>query len=99
MGAILFAPSAEDAVAIRMDDQDSMLGKKKSGSQDRQRAQANEGMGEGGYNMPCIAVGGRDGAEASVVLATDLTGRPFATRTPTDGAIRLRLPTGALDAK
>ena len=50
-----------------------------------------------GITCPCIAAGGRDGAEASVALATDRTGRP--TRTPTEGAIGLRLATRALDAK
>ncbi len=48
---------------------------------------------------PCIAAGGRDGAEARVALATDLLGRPFATRTPMEGARKLRLATGAPGAK
>ncbi len=55
--------------------------------------------GKEGITCPCIAAVGRDGAEASVALATDRTGRPFATRTPTEGAVGLRLATGALDAK
>jgi hypothetical protein len=36
--------------------------------------------GKVGITWPCIAAGGRDGAEARVALATDLSGRPFATR-------------------
>ncbi len=55
--------------------------------------------GKVGITCPCTVVGGRDAAEASVALATNCTGRPFATRTPTEGAVRLRLATGALDAK
>jgi hypothetical protein len=55
--------------------------------------------GNEGITCPCIAAGGRDGAEASIALATDCTGRPFATRTTTEGAVGLRLATGALDAK
>ncbi len=43
--------------------------------------------------------GGKDGAEAKVALANDLTGRLFATWTPTAGACRFRLATGALGAK
>ncbi len=55
--------------------------------------------GKEGITCPCIAAGGRDGAEASVALATDRTERPFAMQTPTEGAVGLRLATGALDAK
>jgi hypothetical protein len=51
-GAILFAPSVEDAVAIRMDDQDSMLGENSLAAKIGEGAQADEGMGEGGHNMP-----------------------------------------------
>ncbi len=55
--------------------------------------------GKEGITCPCIATEGRDGVEASVALATDLTGRPFATRTPTAGADGFRLETGAFEAK
>ena len=55
--------------------------------------------GKEGITCPCIAVGGRDGAEASIALATDRTVWPFAMRTPMEGAVGLRLATGALDAK
>jgi hypothetical protein len=55
--------------------------------------------GKEGITCPCIAAGGRDGAEASVALATDCTGRLFTMQTPTEGAVGLRLATGALDAK
>ncbi len=51
-GAILFAPSVEDAVAIWMDDQDSMLGENNLAAEIGKGAQADEGMGEGGHNMP-----------------------------------------------
>ncbi len=51
-GAILFAPSVKDAVAIRMDDQDSMLGENNLAAKIGKRAQADEGMGGGGRNMP-----------------------------------------------
>ena len=51
-GAILFALSVEDAVAIRMDDQDSMLGENNLAAEIDKKAQADEGMGEGGHNMP-----------------------------------------------
>ncbi len=50
--------------------------------------------GKEGITCPCIAAVGRDGAEASVALATDHTGRPFAMRTPMEGAVGLRLDTG-----
>ena len=46
-----------------------------------------------------MAAGGRDGTKARVVLATDFSGRPFATLTPTVGACGLRLDTGALGTK
>ncbi len=55
--------------------------------------------GKEGITCPCIAAGGRDGAEASIALATDRTGRPFATRTPTEGAVGLKFATRAFDAK
>ncbi len=43
--------------------------------------------GKVGITWPCItAGGGRDGAEARVAMAADLSGRPFATRTPMVGA-------------
>ncbi len=51
-GAILFAPSVKDAVAIRMDDQDSMLGENHLAAKIGKGAQADKGMGEGGHNMP-----------------------------------------------
>ena len=90
----MFAPSIKDAVAIRMDDQDSMLG------ENNLAAKIGKGVwGKEGITCPCIAAGGRDGAEAGVALATDRTGRPFATRTPMEGAVGLRIATGALDAK
>ncbi len=55
--------------------------------------------GKEGITWPCIAAGGRDGTEASVALATDLLGKPFATWTPMEGAPRLRLEMGASGAK
>jgi hypothetical protein len=55
--------------------------------------------GKEGIMWPCIAAGGRDGADARVALATDLTERPFATWTPTAGAHGFRLKTGALGTK
>jgi hypothetical protein len=55
--------------------------------------------GKEGITWPCIAAGGRDGTEARVALATDLSGRPFATQTPTEGAFGLRFAMGALGAK
>ncbi len=55
--------------------------------------------GNDGMTCPRINAGGRDGAEARVVLATDLSGRPFATRTATVGAFGSRLATGAPGAK
>ncbi len=48
---------------------------------------------------PCMAAGGREGTEASVALATNLSGSPFTTWTQTVGASRLRFATGALDKK
>ena len=55
--------------------------------------------GKEGITCPCIAAGGRDGTEARVALATDLFGRPFATWTPTEGALGLRLAMGAAGKK
>jgi hypothetical protein len=55
--------------------------------------------GKEGITWPRIAEGGRDGADARVALATDLSGRPFATRTPTVGALWSRLATGASGEK
>ncbi len=55
--------------------------------------------GKEGIMWPCIAAGGRDGADARVALATDLTERPFATWTPMAGAHRFTLKTGALGTK
>ncbi len=55
--------------------------------------------GKEGMTWPCMAAGGREGTEASVALATDFTGSPFATRTQTVGASGLRFDTGALDEK
>ncbi len=52
VGAILFVPSIEDAVAIRMDNRDSMLGENNLAAEIGKGAQADEGMGEGGHNMP-----------------------------------------------
>jgi hypothetical protein len=52
-----------------------------------------------GMTCPRINAGGRDGAEARVALATDFSGRPFATRTPTEGAFRSRLAMGTPGAK
>ncbi len=51
-GAILFASSIKDAVAIQMGDQDSMLGEDNLAAEIGKGAQADEGMGEGGHNMP-----------------------------------------------
>ncbi len=42
--------------------------------------------GNDGMTCPHINAGGRDGAEARVPLATDFSGRPFATRTAMVGA-------------
>ncbi len=47
--------------------------------------------GKEGIMWPCIAAGGRDGADARVALATDLTERPFATWTPMAGARRFSI--------
>ncbi len=55
--------------------------------------------GNDGMTCPRIDAGGRDGAEARVALATDFSGRPFATRTAMMGAFGLRLATGAPGAK
>jgi hypothetical protein len=55
--------------------------------------------GKEGITWPYITAGGRDGTEARVALATDLSERPFATRTPTEGAFGLRFATGVLGAK
>ena len=55
--------------------------------------------GKEGITCPCIASAGRDGTDASVALATDFSGRPFATRTPIVGALLLRLVIGASGAK
>ena len=55
--------------------------------------------GKEGITWPCIAAGGSDGAEARVALATECLGRPFATQTPTVGALGLRFATGAPGAK
>ena len=55
--------------------------------------------GKEGITCPCIAAGGRDGTEARVALATDLSGRPFATRTLMEGALGLRLAMGAVGKK
>jgi hypothetical protein len=54
--------------------------------------------GKEGITWPCIAAGGRDGTEARVALATDLSGRPFATWTPMERAFGFRFATGALGA-
>jgi hypothetical protein len=55
--------------------------------------------GKEDITCPCIAAGGRDGTEARVELATDLSGRLFATWTPTEGALGLRLAMGAAGEK
>ncbi len=55
--------------------------------------------GKEGITCPCIAAGGRNEAEVRVALATDHSGRPFATRTPMGGAFGLRLATGASGTK
>jgi hypothetical protein len=55
--------------------------------------------GKKGITWPCIAAGGKDGAEAKVMLATVLSGRLFATRTPTQGAFGLILAMGAPGTK
>ncbi len=47
----------------------------------------------------CIIAGGRDGAEARIALAIDLSGGPFATQTPMVGAFGSRSTTGAPGAK
>jgi hypothetical protein len=52
VGAILFMPSVKDAVAIWMDDQDNMLGEDNLAAEIGKGAQADEGMGEGGHDMP-----------------------------------------------
>ena len=56
-------------------------------------------LGKEGITCPCIASAGRDGTDDRVALATDRSGRPFATRTPIVGALWFRLETGALGAK
>jgi hypothetical protein len=56
-------------------------------------------LGKEGITWPCVAEGGRDGTKASVALATDFSGRPFATLMPMVGACGLRLDTGALGTK
>jgi hypothetical protein len=55
--------------------------------------------GNDGITCPCIAADGRDGMDARVALAIDLTGRPLATWTPMAGALELILATGASGAK
>ncbi len=55
--------------------------------------------GKEGMTWPCMAAEGREGTKASVALATDLSGSPFATLTQTVGDCGLRFATGALDKK
>ena len=55
--------------------------------------------GKEGITYPYIASAGRDGTDAKVALATDLSGRPFATWTPIVGVWLLQLATGASGAK
>ncbi len=55
--------------------------------------------GNDGITCPCIAADGRDGTDARVALAIDLTGRPLATWTPMAGALELILAMGSLRAK
>ena len=49
--------------------------------------------GEEGIRWPCMAAGGIEGTKACVALATNLSGRPIATRMLTVGASGLRLDT------
>ncbi len=55
--------------------------------------------GNDGITCPCIAADGRDGMDARVALAIDLTGSQLATWTPMAGALELILAMGALGAK
>ncbi len=55
--------------------------------------------GKEGIMWPYIAAGVSNGAEAKVVMATNLSGRPFATWTAKEGVFGLRLATGALGKK
>ena len=48
---------------------------------------------------PCMAEGGREETEASVALATNLSGSPFAIRMQMVGESVLRFAIGALDKK
>jgi hypothetical protein len=55
--------------------------------------------GNYGITCPCIAADGRDGTDARVALAIDLTISPLATWTPMARALELILATGASGAK
>jgi hypothetical protein len=50
--AIVFAPSFEDAVAIRVDDRHSGLGENDLAAEVGERPQTDEGVGEGGHHVP-----------------------------------------------
>jgi hypothetical protein len=54
--------------------------------------------GELGITYPDKAAGGRAVADARVVLATECSGQPLATRIPPVGAWGLYLATGAAGA-
>ncbi len=98
-GAILFLPSFKDAMPIWMDDRHSHLGEHNLAARLARGPKPMRVWGKEGITYPCIAAGGRDGTEARVALATDLSGRLFATRTPMEGALGLRLAMGAVGKK
>jgi hypothetical protein len=77
----LILPSGKDGLAIKMVVSGGRFGEDNLAILVRKRPQANEGMGEEGMTFPNIAAGGREGAEARVVLATECSGLPFATCT------------------
>jgi hypothetical protein len=73
-------------MSIGVIDCDCCLGENDFAAEISEWPQADEGMRENGMTCPNIAARGSEGTEASVALATERSGRPLATRTPTGGA-------------
>jgi hypothetical protein len=89
LGAIKVAPTFEDGVAVRMKDCYRCLVKNNLQPWLVKDSRLMRVRGKDGMTWPNIVAGGRAETKASIALATERLGHPFATVMPMVGAHRL----------
>ena len=86
LGAVKVPPTFEDGVAVGMEDCDQCLVEDNLAALVGKRANPMRVRGKDGMTWPDIVAGGSVETKASVALATERSGHPFATLMPTVGA-------------